>query len=197
MKTFLGRKSARSLEEDPAFGKTGARDNGRGSRGAFDLLLILLLVFVFMFGVVRPFVAEVFLIPSESMIPTLHVGDNVLALKFAYRIGDPERGDLAVLNDPAGDLVIKRIVGLPGDTVAVKDGVLYVNGEREREPYVNYRLTDSTFFGPEKVPAGHVFLMGDNRSNSRDSRTFGPVPEEDLLGKVLFRLAPIGKIGAL
>lgn len=163
----------------------------------FDLLLMMLLAGVLMFGVIRPFVAEVFLIPSGSMSPTLKVGDSVLALKFAYRFTEPQRGDLAVFSDPEGELTIKRVVGLPGDTVAVWDGVLRVNGEPQREPYVNYRLTDSTFFGPEKVPAGHVFLMGDNRSNSRDSRNFGSVPEEDLLGRVILRVAPVGEAGLL
>lgn len=149
-----------------------------------------------MFGVVRPFVAEVFRIPSESMSPTLKVGDSVLAAKFAYRFSEPERGDLAVFDGPEGT-TIKRVVGLPGDTVAVRDGVLVVNGDAKREPYVDYELTDSSFFGPERVPEGHVFVMGDNRSNSLDSRSFGPVPEEDLTGKVVLRLAPLGRIGTL
>ncbi|HET7479641.1 MAG TPA: signal peptidase I [Rubrobacteraceae bacterium] len=175
----------------------GEAGKARRGRSAFDLLLVLFLAFAFMFGVVRPFVAEVFLIPSESMVPTLKVGDSVLALKLAYRITDPQRGDVAVFRDPEGDLVIKRIVGLPGDTVAVRDGVLYVNGERKKESYVDYELTDSTFYGPDKVPPGHVYVMGDNRSNSRDSRDYGAVPEEDLLGRVVMKVAPVGEAGLL
>ncbi len=164
-----------------------------------DLLLILVLALIFMFGVVRPFVVEPLYIPSESMSPTLEPGDRVIAAKFVYRLGDPHRGDLAVLRNPENkdEDLIKRVVGLPGDAVEVRDGVLYVNGERNEEPYVNYRLTDSTFFGPEKVPQGHVFVMGDNRSNSRDSRDFGPVPEKDLLGKAVVRFWPLSRLDAL
>lgn len=198
MRLLLRRESVSSAEKPTV--RDLAREHTASPKrraGAFDLLLMMLLAVVLMFGVIRPFIAEVFLIPSGSMSPTLKVGDSVLALKFVYRFTEPERGDLAVFSDPEGDLAIKRVVGLPGDTVAVWDGVLRVNGEPQREPYVNYRLADSTFFGPEKVPAGHVFLMGDNRFNSLDSRTFGPVPERDLLGRVILRVAPVGEAGLL
>ena len=109
----------------------------------------------------------------------------MLATKFAYRFAEPRRGDAVLFEAPNdGAPTIKRVVGLPGDRVAVKDGVLFVNGERQREGYVDYNLTDSTFLGPMHVPEGHVYLMGDNRMNSLDSRSYGPVPEGDLLGKV-------------
>lgn len=149
-----------------------------------------------MFGVVRPFVVEAFRIPSESMVPTLQVGDSVLAAKLAYRFSDAGRGDLAVFKG-GEDLNIKRVVGLPGDTVAIRDGVLFVNGEKKRESYVDYRLTDASFFGPVKVPENRVFLMGDNRFNSRDSRDYGPIPEEDLLGRVSLRIWPLDRAGLL
>lgn len=182
------------MEDSPA-GERAAPPKRRTS--AFDLLLVAFLVFALMFGVVRPFVAEVFRIPSESMSPTLEIGDSVLTVKFAYRIGDPERGDLALFRDPVGEIAIKRVVGLPGDTVAIRDGVLFVNGEKKRESYVNYRLTDASFFGPVKVPENRVFLMGDNRYNSRDSRDYGPVPEKDLLGQVLLRVLPLDRVGVV
>ncbi|QIN79374.1 signal peptidase I [Rubrobacter marinus] len=161
-----------------------------------DLVVVLALSVIFVFGVVRPFVAEPFLIPSGSMSPTLEPGDRVLAAKSAYRLTEPGRGDLAVFED-GGGAVIKRVVGLPGDEISVEDGVLVVNGEFVREPYVDYGLTDSSFFGPETVPEGHVFVMGDNRSNSLDSRTTGPVPEEDLLGRAVLRFWPVERAGAL
>jgi signal peptidase I len=158
--------------------------------------MVLAISFLFVFGVVRPFVAEPFRIPSESMKPTLEPGDQVLATKFAYRLTEPERGDLAVFDDGSG-AVIKRVVGLPGDVISVEDGVLVVNGEPRKESYVNYRLTDSSFFGPETVPEGHIFMMGDNRSNSRDSRTMGPVPEKDLIGRAVLRFWPLDRAGSL
>lgn len=167
-----------------------------GEAGLPDLLLIALLCLVFMFGVVRPFVVEPFYVPSESMSPTMEAGDRVVAAKFAYRLGKAERGDIVVFEGSGsrGGPTMKRLVGLPGDTIAIENGVLYVNGERRQEPYVDYRLSDGNFFGPARVPGGHVFVMGDNRPDSRDSRFFGPVPEEDLLGRVVLRFWPLNRI---
>ncbi len=163
------------------------------------MLGILLLCGALVFGVVRPFFLEMFHIPSESMAGTLRTDDRVLVNKLAYRVGNPRRFDLAALQTPkAGPQpVIKRVVALSGDRVAIRDGFLYVNREQLREPYVDHELTDSTFFGPEKVPAGRVFVLGDNRSDSRDSRHWGPVPEDDLLGRVVARVWPPGRVGRL
>lgn len=174
------------------FSSRGPENPGREGGSPLDFALILLLSLVFMFGVVRPYVVELFYVPSESMVPTLEAGDRVLAAKFAYRLSEPRRGDIVVFEGAGSSEgpTIKRLVGVPGDVVSIKDGVLFVNGERKQESYVNYRLTDANFFGPAKVPEDSFFVMGDNRSDSRDSRWFGPVPEKDLLGKVLLRLWP-------
>lgn len=197
---------ARSLAErnrSPAPGdhnvRDGLRNRGRKSAGLIDALVILALCVLFTFGVVRPFVVEPRYVPTESMAPTLVAGDRVVTAKFVYFLDEPRRGDLALLKDPEGRGVdlIKRVVGLPGDTVEIRDGALYVNGERKRESYVNYRLTDGTFFGPLQVPEERVFVMSDNRANSRDSREFGPMPEEDLLGKVILRFSPPERFGRL
>lgn len=164
--------------------------------GSFDFLFVALLAVFFVFGFFRPFVAEPFGITTDSMAPTLRAGDSVLAAKFAYRLGEPGRGDVVLFEAPRdGAPTIKRVVGIPGDTVAVKDGVLFVNGERKGEGYVDYRLTDSTFLGPVHVPDGHVYLMGDNRMNSLDSRSYGPVPEADVLGDVPLRVWPLDRAG--
>lgn len=161
-------------------------------RPAARSALILALSLALVFGVVRPFGAEAFRVSSGSMAPTLRAGDHVLVDKLAYRIGDPRRGDLVAFRGVGDGVMIKRAVGLPGDTVAVRDGVLHVNGGRVAEPYVNYELNDSNYFGPERVPEGSVFVMGDHRENSRDSREFGPVRREDLVGRVLLRIWPVG-----
>src|SRR3954447_16999629 len=146
------------------------------------LLLVLTVVFV----------AEPMAIPSGSMEPTLMPGDQVLVNKLAYRLGSPHRGDLTVFHAPdGGQLTLKRIVGLPGDRVGIADGVLTVNGRLRHESYVDLAKTDSVYYGPVTVPAGRVFVMGDNRHESHDSRDFGPVAERDLMGKVLVRLWPI------
>jgi signal peptidase I len=160
-------------------------------RPAARTALILALSLALVFGVVRPFGAEAFRVSSGSMAPTLRAGDHILVDKLAYRIGDPRRGDLVAFRGVGDGVMIKRAVGLPGDTVAVRDGVLHVNGRRVAEPYVNYGLNDSNYFGPERVPEGGVFVMGDHRENSRDSREFGPVRREDLVGRVLLRIWPV------
>lgn len=150
----------------------------------------MLLCLGLVFGVVRPFVAEVFFIPSGSMSPTLEAGDRVLVDKLTPRFFEPRRGDLVAFENEAGGFQIKRVTGLSGDAVEIRDGVLHVGGEPRREPYVDYILNDSNFYGPEQVPEGHVFVLGDNRANSRDSRYVGSVPEESIIGEARLRLWP-------
>ncbi len=167
--------------------------------GFLEFLIILLIAFALVFGVVRPFIVEAFYIPSESMVPTLEVGDRVFVNKFVYRFSEPEHGDIVVFESVEGESedLIKRIVGLPGDRVAVFDGVLFVNGERWEEPYVNKLFPDNSSYGPETVPEGDVFVMGDNRSNSRDSRFFGPIPMDKIEGEAFIIFWPLSSVGIL
>lgn len=187
-------------------------------------MVILLVSFALVFGFVRPFVVEAFYIPSESMVPTLRVEDRVLVNKFIYRFTEPERGDIVVFKSVEGgrlpqeenpierviDLfqndgpdpsprqdLIKRVVGVPGDVISVRGGKLLVNGEPQREPYVNREYPDRSFSAPTTVPKGHVFVMGDNRANSQDSRVFGPVPKENIEGEAFLRFWPPDRIGLL
>lgn len=167
--------------------------------GAIEYLVILLVSFALVFGFIRPFVMEAFWIPSGSMIPTLEIGDRVLVNKFIYRFREPQRGDIIVfrsVDNPKEDL-IKRVVGLPGDKVAVRNGRLILNGEPQKEPYTNKKLPDRSFFAQITVPKGHVFVMGDNRGNSADSRVFGPLPEKNIEGEAFLRFWPPGRIGLL
>jgi signal peptidase I len=146
----------------------------------------------------RTFVAEPMGVPTGSMTPTLRAGDSVLVNKLAYRFGDPKRRDIVVFHRPAsGELMLKRIVAVGGDRVGVEDGVLNVNGRAIREPFLDHRLVDSVYFGPVRVPAGAVFVMGDLRSNSVDSRVFGAVPRRRILGRVDLRIWPLGEAGGL
>ena len=168
-------------------------------KGLLEIPVILLISFALVFGFVRPVVAAPFHIPTESMVPTLMVKDRLLVNKFIYRFTEPERGDIALFENQQGgaDPLIKRVVGLPGDTIEVRHDRLYVNGELQREPYVNDEYRElQTPYGPREVPPDHVFVMGDNRGNSQDSRIFGPVPEENLIGEALFRFWPPGRAGS-
>ena len=207
-----------STEQDQENTPTSKKGGGSGWL-EFPLILIVAFALVFLF--IRPYVVEAFYIPSESMVPTLEVGDRVLVNKFIYRFTEPERRDVIVFKTPEGvdnsvagnpvsqligwlqgnrderqDL-IKRVVGLPGDTIAVRNGNLFVNGERQNEPYLNKELPDQSFFQRTQVPQGKVFVMGDNRTNSRDSRFIGPIPKENIEGEAFLRFWPPGRLGTL
>ena len=175
------------------------RTSRKGSGGFLEFLVILLVAFALVFGLVRPFILEAFYIPSESMTPTLEISDRVFVNKFIYRLSEPERGDIVVFRSTEGgdEDLIKRVVGLPGDSVEVRDGVLFVNGERREEPYLNRRFPDSGIYGPTTVPPNHLFMMGDNRANSRDSRFFGPVPFENIEGEAFVIFWPPSHVGLL
>ena len=178
-------------------------DRWRSARKALlELPVILLISFVLVFGLVRPVVASPFYVGSESMVPTLKVWDRVLINKLAYDLEEPLRGDIVLFESPDGgeDPLIKRVVGLPGETVELRNGELFVDGERVEEPYLDRKACVSgkpktCSFGPLEVPEGYVFVMGDNRAHSFDSRFLGPVPEGDLIGESLFRFWPPARAG--
>jgi signal peptidase I len=172
-------------------------------RSLLELPVILLISFALVFGFVRPVVASPFYVGSESMVPTLQVWDRILINKLAYDIEGPERGDIVLFRDPEGgeEPLIKRVVGVPGDKIAVRGGKLFLDGEPQKEPYVAGKTCiryqpKTCSFGPVTIPKGHIFVMGDNRAHSYDSRFFGPVPEEALIGEALFRFWPPGRAGS-
>jgi signal peptidase I len=151
---------------------------------------------------IKTFLFQAFYIPSESMDPTLEVGDRVLVNKLSYDVHDVNRGDLIVFEKPEGEGqggvqdLIKRVIGLPGETVTARDNVLYIDGKPLDEPYLQDDVFTDQFEG-QPIPEGHVFVMGDNRTDSRDSRFFGPVPESDIVGRAFFRVWPPSEISFL
>ncbi len=134
---------------------------------------------------VRTLVADVFRVPSASMVPTLAVDDLIVVDRLAYRLEVPRHGDVVVLGSAGladAELLVKRVVGVPGDVLQAGGGVLVRNGAVVPEPYLAPGAV--TFdFGPVVVPRGHYWVMGDNRPQSQDSRAFGPVPAERLIGR--------------
>lgn len=131
-------------------------------------------------------------VTSGSMENTIMTKDRVLGLRFAYWFGDPKRGDIVIFKYPDDETqtYIKRVIGLPGDTVEIVDGQVYINGEALAEPYL--KETPYGSFGPYEVPEGHYFMLGDNRNNSRDSRLWMIkfVAKEKILGKAYWVYYP-------
>jgi len=155
----------------------------RARLGSAASVLVLLGV------VLAVLVSEPFTVRSSSMTPTLHSGDQILAERLTPRFGHLARGDLVVFRAPATRaLMVKRVVAVAGDRVGLADGRLVVNGRPRAEAYVDLASVDGVYFGPEVVPLGSVFVMGDDRAASVDSRDFGPVPQDRVLGRVLWRL---------
>jgi signal peptidase I len=194
-------------------------DEGREASHRPSILRELVIVVVLALSVafvVKTFVAQAFYIPSGSMLPQLQVGDRVVVSKLAYRLHDPRRGDIVVFDNPrpvptepeslpvrvvrgvleavgiappSTDEFIKRVLALPGETVEGREGRILVNGRELVEPYLPPGTTTADF-GPVSVPAGHLWVMGDNRANSADSRTFGPIAESSVVGRAAVRVWP-------
>ena len=131
-------------------------------------------------------------VPTGSMEHTIEVDDRIMGFQLAYLFNEPERGDIVIFPYPDNPEIIyvKRIIGLPGETVEIKDGAVFINGEPIKEPYLKEDMYGE--YGPYVVPDGYYFMLGDNRNSSQDSRkwrnTF--LKEEDIMAKVLFRYSP-------
>ncbi|MGK7957697.1 MAG: signal peptidase I [Crocosphaera sp.] len=153
------------------------------------------------FGI-RTFVAEARYIPSSSMEPTLEINDRLIIEKLSYHFREPVRGDVVVFNPTEAlkaqdfhDAFIKRIIGLPGETVEVKGGKVYVDGEEITEKYI---AEDPNYdYGPVVVPEGEYLVLGDNRNNSYDSHYWGFVPKDKIIGKAFVRFWPFNRLGSL
>jgi signal peptidase I len=185
----------------------------RGVRVVLDWILTIVGAIVIVFAL-KMWVVNPYRIPSSSMEPTLHCArpaagceahfsDRVLANRFIYHFRDPKRGEIIVFNTPpeakircgAGGTFVKRLIGLPGELVSERDGIVSINGHVLKEPYVAADRRDHdpprTF---PRVPKGDYFFMGDNRSQSCDSRVWGPVPRKNLIGEVFFVYWPPNRI---
>jgi len=153
-----------------------------------EALIVAILLALF----IRTFVVQAFVIPSGSMLPTLQIGDYVLVNKFIYRFRPIHRDDIIVFKYPKNEAedYIKRVIGLPGDTLEIRGTQVFINGRLLNEPYAVYGSTPfgavtRNAFGPIQIPPGKLFMMGDNRDNSLDSRFWGLLDEKKVEGKAL------------
>ena len=149
-------------------------------RFALDILETIVLAVVLYFGINA--VSARVRVDGFSMNPTLQNGEYILVNRLAYKTGQPERGDIIVFSFPAdeGQDLIKRVIGLPGETVKIGDGIVTINGQELREPYI---AQDPLYYGEWPVPEGYLFVLGDNRNDSRDSHQWGLLPLENVIGK--------------
>ena len=172
----------------------------------FIAFIVVVVAAVFL---LRTFAIEPFVVPTGSMEPTIEVGDCILAQKIPLETGNgPKPGDVVVFKNPApengADILVKRVIATSGQTVDMKDGDVYVDGRKLDEPYAmgkTGQLTVTLPAAPESypytVPDGCIWVMGDNRENSADSRYFGPVKEDSVIGIVFTRYFPFDRIGAI
>lgn len=178
---------------------SGSQVAGKGERKSnalraiVEVVVIVAAAFVVAM-LVQAFIVKPFTIHQVSMQPTLLEGDRILLNRLSYHFRDPESGDIIVFHSPVteGEDLVKRVVAVAGDRVEIRDGSLYVNGERRVEPY----LMEQDFRGELEetlVPEGMVFVMGDNRNNSGDSRYFGPIDNESIIGCAFCVYWPIGR----
>jgi signal peptidase I len=182
-----------------------------GWKRIFDWVATICIALAFVL-VFEAEVAKPYRIPSSSMEPTLHCArpgawcearfsDRVIVNRLAYRFDSPKRGQVVVFNSPAaasvqcgeGGTFVKRLIGLPGETVSERNGVISIDGTRLKEPYAS-NTKDDSITGTWHVPAGHYFFMGDDRSHSCDSRTWGSVPRKNLIGPLLLTYWPPNRL---
>jgi signal peptidase I len=204
-------------DEEPADEEPADKEH----RSFWRELPILILVALVIAVLIKTFVVQAFWIPSGSMRETLEINDRVLVNKLSYRLGDIQRGDVVVFDDPRGvqdresvvesvvrnlaesiglstpkSEFIKRVIGLPGETIEIRDGRLFVDGVALDEGYL-HPDTNMLDFGPQVVEDGHYFVMGDNRNRSQDSRSFGAIEGEAVVGQAFVVLWPLSRWSGL
>jgi signal peptidase I len=175
-------------------------------------LVAIVVVAIVVAVLLRTFVVATYSIPSGSMEPTLQIGDRILVNKLSYHLHGVDRTNIVVFSTPpneacGGPLVanlVKRVIGLPGEVISLQDGNVYINGRLLPETFLPPDLRHDTYPGPGtiayalhhayRIPAGDVYVMGDNRPDSCDSRYWGPIPESTIVGKVDMRIWPLSNI---
>lgn len=191
-KEFISRSERQRLEKhkkhssEPSQGsRSRSRKHSRTKKHPATDWILALVVSVVLAVVIRLFIFEPFHVSGPSMQKTMFSGDQVMVNKLIYQFRQPDSGEVIVFHTKEERDLIKRVIALPGETVEVKNNRLYVNGKEISEPYLP-EGSKTEDFKPVKVPAGQLFVLGDNRTNSTDSRTIGPIPIESVIGRASF-----------
>ena len=207
-----GDEQAAGTPDPAADGQGKDEDETSSSRWIVELVGVVV-VAILVAVLLRTFVVATYSIPSGSMEPTLQIGDRIVVNKLSYHLHGVDRTNIVVFSTPpnedcAGPPVadlVKRVIGLPGEIISLQDGNVYINGRLLPEPFLPPDVRHDTYPGPAsnayalqhayRIPAGDVYVMGDNRPNSCDSRYWGPIPESTIVGKVDLRIWPLSRIG--
>ncbi len=186
--------------DDGQGGQGGGRRRSRRWIVEWALVLVVALIVALL---ARTYVVQTFYIPSGSMEPTLKVGDRIIVDKLSYHLHAVHRGDIVVFRRPPAENcdpgqpqiadLVKRVVGLPGETISARGGQVYINGRVLPEPWLPKEYAYTAPFGPLKIPAGDYFMMGDHRNDSCDSRDWGPLPRSYIVGRVVMRIWPLSR----
>jgi signal peptidase I len=207
-----GDEQAATDPDSAAAGEGKDQDETSSSRWVVELVGVVVAA-ILVAVLLRTFVVATYSIPSGSMEPTLQIGDRIVVDKLSYHLHGVDRGNIVVFTTPptedcAGPPVadlVKRVIGLPGEIISLQDGSVSINGRLLPEPFLPPDVRTDTYPGPSKngyalhhayrIPAGDVFVMGDNRPESCDSRYWGPIRESTIVGKVDLRIWPLSRIG--
>jgi signal peptidase I len=201
---------------DGSVAKRSRRDHSvkKQSRWWMELLAVAVAAVLIAF-LLRTFVVATYSIPSASMEPTLMIGDRIVVDKLSYDLHGVGTGDIVVFSTPAGENcagppvtdLVKRVIALPGQTISLSEGKVYIDGSLLPEPWLPPAVRAETYPGPSllpyslhhpfRVPSGDLFVMGDNRPESCDSRYWGPIRESTIVGKVDVRVWPLSRFGFL
>ena len=199
-------RSAPVPEGDPQAGPVGERavePAGEPGGQMFKWLLEMLLTVgaaVALAVFLQAYVVKTYVVPTGSMVPTIQLEDRIISNRLAYRFGVPQVGDVVVLENPLteGPPLVKRVVAVAGQEIDIQEGWVYLDGQKQEEPWVRPgRRGKDSLISPVAVPEGHVWVMGDNRVGSSDSRVFGTVPVETVHGEAFFTYWPPESFGTL
>ena len=185
-------QSEENEKEQNQNGNNIKKDTGKDNlwKEVFSWVRIIVGAFIVAF-ILSNFVIVNARVPSGSMISTINENDKLIGFRLAYLFSDPKRGDIVMFDSPVEDKIyIKRVIGLPGETVEIRDNTVYINGERLEEDYVKNEWTNSPGTKTYDVPEGCYFMMGDNRNASADSRVWGVIKEDAIIAKAKFRYYP-------